>query len=889
MASATRRLPPGTAVGRYSVERFIGAGGMADVYAARDQHLGRIVALKILQRARSSDPERVQRFAREAQLASALNHPSIVSVHDAGSADLPDGETVHYLAMELIDGRPLGEWARSNRSLVAKLELLAAVAEGLARAHAGGIIHRDLKPDNIMVVGGAHPKIVDFGIAKLTERDGGFAFHESTAPTAAFGTAAYMSPEQVEGLELDHRSDVFSFGCVMYELLGGRPAFRRETAVETMHAILHDPPAPLAGLPAELQRIIRKCLARNREERYQAILDAAIDLRELARDAAMHPASRARRLAGRAALTALGIAAIAAVILFRRDMVGGAAVAGQAAHHAPIMLRMTNSGNVINGAISPDGNYIVHSTPERENATMWVKQVATGTNVRVLPPAPVHYLQTVVSGDSNYIFYSLASRSEPNIVDVMQVPLLGGQPRKVAADIDSHFAVSPDGARLAFIRFNAFEREFRMTIADLESGAERVIMRRQSPEGAGRPWWSPDGQKIVFVGAAGGRYSGPPLPETTKRRVQHSAIFEIDVASGAVQQIGTSEWKNLGSVVWMPDDSGFLVTASDGRQAPQIWLLPPDGDSSKARKITSDLSVYSSITVTADGKSIAANRIDGTANIFVVDLDRPRRARPLTVGLGNRYGLGGVRWAPGGTILFTEFSGTSTSLNFIDAEGGDTRKLLRGAYWGPIVSPDGRTLAFLSDRSGTIELWTSDLDGGNLRQITNSGSATAPSWCADGKSLVYVTTGRVQAAWKVSATGGDPVRVTSQPTNSTVVSPDGKSILCRLRSVDPATPLWRTAIVPLDGIGEPRYFEVPRFGGPPKAQWLPDGRGFLFLDFADGIANLWMQSLDAGEPRQITSFDAGFIEAYDISPDGRRIAMSRGERVNDIVLIRDFR
>jgi len=257
----TGSVPAGTRVGRYEILSLLRQGGMGEVYSAEDCHLHRRVALKILPKHRTSDPERVARFVREVQASATLNHPSIVAVHDAGS----DGD-VHYLAMELIDGAPLSEWMRKRRALAARVELMAQVAEGLARAHDEGIVHRDLKPDNIMVTPDGRAKIVDFGVAKLTERVGERAASTGiTTPTSRVGTTAYMSPEQIEGRKLDRRTDVFSFGVVLYELLAGANPFAAPQYADTLHNVIHRDP-PLDEIPPSLRRIVSRCLRKDRSE-----------------------------------------------------------------------------------------------------------------------------------------------------------------------------------------------------------------------------------------------------------------------------------------------------------------------------------------------------------------------------------------------------------------------------------------------------------------------------------------------------------------------------------------------------------------------------------------------------------------------------------------------
>jgi serine/threonine protein kinase len=273
-------LAEGTAVGRYEIQRLLGAGGMGEVYLARDTSLNRMVALKILPRALMLDPHRVERFANEARAASALNHPAIVTIYETGETD-----GYHFIAMELIEGVTLDEMFRLEPPLQTLLAQLASVAEGLGKAHGRGIVHRDLKPDNIMITSDGHAKVLDFGIAKLVDLAGDDIRSPSgrrTLTGAILGTAGYMSPEQVEGIALDHRADIFSFGCILYEAIAGRSPFLGSTTAETLHSIVHRQPPPLAladrPLTAALQRVVDRCLAKDREQRYDSARDLSVDL-----------------------------------------------------------------------------------------------------------------------------------------------------------------------------------------------------------------------------------------------------------------------------------------------------------------------------------------------------------------------------------------------------------------------------------------------------------------------------------------------------------------------------------------------------------------------------------------------------------------------------------
>ena len=856
-------VPAGTRVGRYEIVSLLGAGGMGEVYAARDGNLGRQVALKILPPQRTKDPDRVARFVREAHASSALNHPAIVSVHDAGS----DGD-VHFLAMELIDGEPLSEWTRKHRSLARATELMAQVAEGLARAHANGIVHRDLKPDNIMVTRDGHAKIVDFGVAKLTERTSGNRAHTGvTTPTSRIGTTAYMSPEQVEGRAIDHRADVFAFGTVLYEVLTGRNPFASEQYADTLHNIVHLEP-PMEGVPRELRRIVGRCLQKDPERRYHSLKDAALDLRETVPEKTTGSA-RTRRIAF---LLLFAVIAIAASFVVWRRM-----TSKPVAEDAPEirMTRLTNSGKVLSAAISPDANYLAYAVSEGDMQALYVKQIATGTTTRIAAPAPLYYSNLHVSPDGNYVFYVQTARTEPNVADVYAMPLLGGAPRRIAADTEFNFSISPDGTRIVFRRFNAFDREHRMTVARVDGGGEEVLLRRRYPEFIEAPAWSPDGKSITFAGGKEGNKDDVGL-------------FELTVEDGHIARVPTPKFPKVGSYAALPDGSGYLLTAYARDQPPQIWFVSR-GDLT-GRKITNDISAYYSVTATADSKSFVSVRDVTDSNIYTVAVDGGT-VTPITSGVGNLVGGGGVRWLADGEILYTAMVNGKAALLASGKDGGAPRRLIHNIpAWRPSVSRDGRRIAFVSDASGTNQIWIADATGDHVRQLTREARADAPFFSADGRSIIYLTYGESQYAWQIDIDGGGkPRQLTDVPTSRASMSPDGKWLLCRLRSKEPGVPLWRTAIAPLDRKTPPRYFDAPRFGGPPVLQWHPSGKAFLYLDWKNGVTNVWMQDIAGGKPRQITFFESGEIFEYEISADGKKIAMSRGETSSDAVMIRDFR
>jgi Tol biopolymer transport system component len=773
--------------------------------------------------------------------------------------------------------KTLADWSRATHRTRRKIELLAGIADGLARAHASGIVHRDLKPANILVARGGYPKIADFGIAKLTER-GARASQDETAPDALLGTAAYMSPEQVNGAVVDLRSDVFSFGSVAFEVFAGRAPFRRSNSVETMSAILHDEPH-IESIPRPLQRIVRRCLAKDPDDRYQSMRDAALDLREIAGESDA-PSGPPRTRVRMAILMAALVAAMLFAIFSR---VPGDRRPAAAAPPAMKMERLTNSGHVQSGALSPDGKFVAYVTAEHGEQMLCVTQLSTRATLRLVPPSDDIYSDVRISPDNSYVYFTRASFKEPNVVDLFRVPVIGGDVRKIVSDTEGMFSVSPDGNRVAFRRFNAFEREYKLTIADVETGAETELLRRHAPDGIGKMEWTADPNRLAFVQAIA-------TPQAFDVR-----IMEMDVKTKAMRRFDRPAWRNaagwrgISSFALLPG-GGLIVSASVLNQPHQLWFVPPND---MPRRITSDISPYLVRGSTEDGREIVAMRYEGSQNLWLVTLDGGERARPLTAGPANQFGGGGVRWLDAHTLVFTSFDEHKPALQVIDiSTGGDPRPFSRGGtFWNPRVSRDGSRVVYLSDESRSLEAWVCDSNGENRRQVTRGRPSEWPSFFPDGESIAASSAKEESRVSRISINGADLGRLTEQPTNVPVVSPDGKWLLCRLRSTNPKppeTPLWRTALVPLDHKAAPRYFDVPRSGGP-LLEWQSNSKAFLFREIDHGVANIWLQPLDGGAPRQLTHFDRGEIYAFEQSRDGKSIALSRGDPVSDLVLIRDFR
>jgi Tol biopolymer transport system component/predicted Ser/Thr protein kinase len=864
-------LSPGTRIGRYEVESFLGAGGMGEVYVARDTTLGRRIALKVLPS--GCERDRIARFIREAQASSALNHPAIVSVHDAGSAD-----GIQFLAMELIDGQPLSDWMRAHRNARRATELMSQVAEGLAAAHDAGIVHRDIKPANIMIGRDGHAKIVDFGVAKLTERASSptETTDLQTAEGTRVGTVAYMSPEQIEGHDVDYRSDIFSFGTVLYELLAGKHPFAEKSQAGTIHNIAHHEPS-LESIPGRQQRIVVRCLAKEPGERYQSMKDAAHDLRDELVESKVQP-SRRYALWLLFIVTCALLAGALFLIARRRPP----ATPTRQLSMQPV----TNSGNVVAAAISPDGRFVAYAEQQRGLSSLLVKQVATGATTPLIPPSRSVYPVIKISADGNYVFYSMWT---PPVFagDIYQIPILGGEPRKVVSQIDRlenyEFTLSPDGRQVAFFRLPSGNAE--LVIADIDEGGQRAILRRP-----GRsmivPEWSPDGKSIAFI----------HVPKASQRLLE-----EISLPTGAVRVVQDLPWIRILAMAWLPDSSGMLVSAMGAYGPSPIWFVPRNG--SAPVRITADISSYGFPTTMAP-QSFAAIRGEGSPSISILSVMPDGAARVTTSGLGENFGVAGVRsrstvsviqrgggivlWIDSEHILYNGADNGAPTFFTISPRGGKPQQIIHGMRaWAPSLSSDRKRIAFISDRSGNQDVWVCDIDGAHPRQLTTAGDAMAPQFSADG-AFVYYKTGKSGIA-RMPLRGGKPETVNVEVSQAGIkVSPDGRWLLAGL----PHDDRQQVGIYALPAGGSPRVFDVPGASAPgfPAMRFHPSSRAFGFVHWSDdGIPNIWLQNIDGGPPRQITHFDRGDIYAFDWSPDGKWLAVSYGEPKTDVVIVRDFR
>jgi eukaryotic-like serine/threonine-protein kinase len=870
---------------------------MGEVYRARDTKLNRDVAIKVLLAAVAVDPERRERFEREAQAIAALNHPNIVTIH---SIEQIDDQSI--ITMELVQGRSLADVIpKGGMPLDRLLKIAIPVADAVAAAHQKGITHRDLKPANIMLGEGdqaGRVKVLDFGLAKLTDTLPGLtdATRMTTAPITGegriVGTVAYMSPEQAEGKAIDARSDLFSLGIILYEMATGQRPFTGDTSVSIISSIVKDTPKSVtelnAALPRELGRIVRRALTKDVERRYQTAKDLRNDLEELkssldsgelqSQGAGHGTTPRGHRARvwqwTTVALAVVSIAAIATLVTFgrrRADPTGSPPSAPQLQ-----MVRLTNTGNARLPALSPDGRYVAYVQDDGDQQSLWVRQIASSSNVRVVDPVRgVSILAVTVTPDGGFVdFVRREGSASP---ELWRAPFLGGPPRKIADNVWSALGWSPDGKKMAFLTQNGGATERSVVVAESDGSRPRVVATRKLPlrylslsfslQSSLPPIWLPDAQSIAVLG----------LDDSRKL-----VIVAVNATTGAETIV--LPLKRLGQVYGMgialAHDGSFILEDATEPMGPQqlLSIRVPDGQTTR---LTNDLNEYAGASVAGD--VIVAARQETRAGLWLADAhgDNARE-----VGQDVPSSQKSLAWTGDSRVIYESALVGGAGVWSTDLSNG-TSQLIVPYGFQPTMSADGRTLVYTRQQNGQ-ELWRADQDGTHATQIAGA-YGNQPSVTPDGSAVFYTSPqSGLQSTWTVDLHGGSPREFAHVFAGRAEVSPDGRFVMFPSR--DEKTGAAETLIMPIDGDAPARRVTAEMTQASYESiHWTADGQGLAYID-PKSRSNILVQPIDGSAARQLTHFtDGRHLVDFAWSHDGRQLALSRAVNISDIVMLKGMR
>ena len=878
-------LAAGTKLGPYEILSPIGAGGMGEVYKAKDTRLGREVAIKVLPEALGSDPERLKRFEREARSASALNHPNIVTIHDIGSSG-----GVSYIAMELVQGESL-RVALSDGALPTKrlLQIGIQIAEGLAKAHAAGIVHRDLKPENVMVTEDGLVKILDFGLAKLTQPDtsGGTATQGLTVSGATeegiiLGTVGYMSPEQATGGTIDYRSDQFSFGSMLYEMATGRRAFQRSSAPQTLAAIIQDEPEPIVAInpriPAPLRWIVERCSAKEPRNRYVSTEDLARELAtvrshlsEATSGVGALPTQPKPKRRSRFWPVALAFAALLLAEGFvwwrlrQSDYFWKSPLAGAQ------FSRFTDwEGSELDAAISPDGKFVAFVSDRAGSFDAWIGQVESGEFLNLTrgqyPQLANPTIRAVgFSGDGAHVWIGVF-RQDGRGKSLSLLPTIGGAPRPFLAS-GVTVAWSPDGRQIAYHTADPGDPIF---IADRNGTNPRQLLIAPPGIHIHYPTFSSDGRFIYFV-------RGVPAMDMD--------IWRIPSEGGTPERL-TEHHAEVAYPTLLDDHTLIYVTSRVNGSGSGLYAM--DVDRRIPHPATSGLEEYLSVASSANGRRIVASVANPARSLWKV----PISAAIVGEAGVSRFNVPSVRathprFGPD-YLLYLSSRGTSEGLwKFKDGAETELWKGSDGAVRAaPAISPDGTQIAVVVRADARSRLYLMTAEGTAARTLAASLDVRdTPSWSPDGKWIAVVASEKEKEAYplyKVPVDGGPPVRLAEGVTSNPVWSPDGRVIL--YSEGRGAATLQVRGVTP-----EKKDFPLPEIwvgyvGN--RYRFLPDGKSIVVMQGLLWQQNFWLVDLETGVRRQLTDLRPEYgTKSFDVSPDGKQILFDRYRENSDVVLI----
>jgi Tol biopolymer transport system component/serine/threonine protein kinase len=866
----------GRKIAQYEILEKVGAGGMGEVYKARDMRLNRIAALKILPAHEVADADRRARFVKEAQAASALNHPNIVTIYGI-DRDAEDD----FIAMEFVSGHTLEPViGRRGLKLNEALRIAIQIADALAAAHGVGIVHRDLKPGNIMVTNTGNVKVLDFGLAKLAESSVSSAEDATRTMNAEapvtekgtiLGTVCYMSPEQAEGRSVDARSDIFSFGSVLYEMVTGQRAFQGNSRMATISSILRDEPKPIAGIAAEpmprdLEKIIVRCLRKDLSRRFQHIGDVKVALEELKEEVdsgylAVGPApARKKGRAWIAAAVAIPLA-FAGTWMLRSRM--------RSEFPPPTILPLfTMPGTASAPTFSPDGSQVafVWDGERQENIDIYVQVVGAGAPLRLTSdPAPDR--SPTWSHDGRQIAFRRGD-------SIYLISPLGGPERKLIDAPGSRGALSwsPDSKWLAVAQQVAPGQAAGIFLIPVDGGDRHRLTQSETDRFDWNPTFSWSGRWLGYLNCAKGRGSC------------NAFALRLDAnyaPLGSAQRL-TTQSQSIGKLAWAPDDQAIVFDVFTVGSADRLWRVGiSDGSVQKPLEYTDERGYDPAVSRAT--KRLAYSREIDDDDIWQFEVGSGAK-KLLSSTASDRI----AAFSPDGKkIAFGSTRSGTMQVWVSNADGSSPVQLtnVKRFAGSPRWSPDGRWLAYdAQDADPQWDIYIIETAGGKPRRITNHPAADhVPSWSPDGKWIYFASdrTG-LQQIFRVAAAGGEPVQVTSNGGYTALVSPDGQTLYYTKVHAG-TTPLFAK---PLDGGSERQVLDAVQ----DKDFWVGQDR-IYYIDRPDSAGSYPLAFLDltTGKTTQLTKIDGRIGRGLSVSPDGTKILYTSYSRVgSDLRLVENF-
>ncbi len=824
----------------------------------------------------AADRDRRERFENEAKAAGSLNHPNLVAIYDVG---IQNGRL--YLVSELLDGETLRERLRERAiPICSALEYAAQIARGLAAAHRKGIAHRDVKPENLFITRDGHLKLLDFGLAKFTAppaadaEECGAQTELMTGAGVVMGTTAYMSPEQVRGQNADHRSDIFSFGVVLYEMLSGARPFRGQSPAEVRNAILNEEPPDLPGACSQVVAVVKRCLEKRPEDRFDTARDLAFSLEMLSREMPPPQAGRPppRKRAFRNLLVGAGLVFVS---------LAGAAIAHwrwrSTPSETPVPHYLTYSGRNSSPAVSPDGRTVAFASDRDGRPRIWLKQLAGGSEVP-LTAGPDDNPR--FSPDGSTILFS---RREGSRTSLYRVGILGGDARRIIENV-ANGDFSPDGRRVAFARWkdDRGHSSSALGIAGVDGSKSDEIIQLNS-ERIDFPRWSPDGARILALGGMQGGFIHDILVVVSADGKTKQILNQPDTVLG----LSSAAWISNEDIVYLQGDH----TAGEGAK------LVRKNIRSRASWSTAWAHQGLVIDVGASG-AVVFDTQSGRSSLREFTLSqKPGPAPHRWLARGNSMDREPAYSPDGKRIVFSSSRSGNMDIWQIVTESGSVTRLTDDPAidWDPQFTPDGKAILWSSDRSGLPEAYMADTEGGSARQVTNDGvDVENPTITADGRWIVYSSWNKdKRGIWRIHPDGSGAARIAAGALFNPEVSPNGQYALYLLtiRADQNAIRVVRISDgseIPFQILCDIRRQSNWLIG---RARWIPPGRAIAFVgQNGKGVNGIYAQDFIPGKDTSATRRELGGFdpetatETFGLSPDGTHMTISSWDLVSSIMI-----